>query len=255
MQLFRTIVFSCICSLFPVWVSAYSLVIKTVDTHKVRIFHIPAWDSYRVTAVASTAGTNLKALVGSTRWVAGMNGAYFIPKDYSGNPDATNTIRIMNFDGKTYSKYYPDTGINGIFGFTKEGMPLLVQNNIYGEKTLRINYNAARIGEIESGIANFPILLASGTNLLPKYEKLWLITDKMKLKGTKSFICRTKNNDIKMGTLGSISMLDIPALLQRFGCIDAINLDNGGSLALYDNGKYVVGPGRNIMDAFVIVKK
>ena len=50
-------------------------------------------------------------------------------------------------------------------------------------------------------------------------------------------------------------MLDVPALITRFNCVDAINLDNGGSLALYDQGKYIVGPGRNIMDAFVIVKK
>ena len=58
-----------------------------------------------------------------------------------------------------------------------------------------------------------------------------------------------------MGTLGSISMMDVPDFIKKFGCIDAINLDNGGSLALFDTGKYVVGPGRNIMDAFVIVKK
>jgi exopolysaccharide biosynthesis protein len=77
----------------------------------------------------------------------------------------------------------------------------------------------------------------------------------MKIKGTKSFICRTNLNDIKMGTLGSISMMDVPDLIKKFGCIDAINLDNGGSLALYDKEKYIVGPGRNIMDAFVILKK
>ena len=58
-----------------------------------------------------------------------------------------------------------------------------------------------------------------------------------------------------MGTLGSISMMDVTDFIKKFGCIDAINLDNGGSLALFDTGKYVVGPGRNIMDAFVIVKK
>ena len=58
-----------------------------------------------------------------------------------------------------------------------------------------------------------------------------------------------------MGTLGSISMMDVPDFIKKFGCIDAINLDNRGSLALFDTGKYVVGPGRNIMDAFVIVKK
>ena len=77
----------------------------------------------------------------------------------------------------------------------------------------------------------------------------------MKAKNTKSFICRTTNNDVKMGTINSISLLEVPALIAKFGCLDAINLDNGGSLALRDRGKYILGPGRNIMDAFIITRK
>lgn len=241
--------------LFPLSTSAYSLVTKTVDGYKVRILHIPAGDGYRMTAVASHTGTTLKSLVENVKWVAGMNGAYFTPRDYSGKPDTTNAIRIMGGDGKSYSQHYPDTGINGIFWFLADGTPILVQNNIYGEKSLRENYNSGMITQIESGIANFPILLASGANIVPKYDKAGLITAKMKLKSTKSFICRTAKNDIKMGTIDTISMMEVPFLLRQFGCVDAINLDSGWSLAIYDKKKYVYGPGRNIMDAFVIVKK
>lgn len=255
MHILKTLLFCSFIFVLPLSLSAYSLVTKTVDGHKVRIFHVPAWGEYRVTAVASNTSTTLKTLIAKEKGIAWINGAYFIPKDYTGKPDATNTVRIMNKEGKLYSKYYPDTGVNGIFGFLSDTSPMLVQNNIYGEKTLRANYNSDRIEDIESGIANFPILLASGVNLVPTYDQAWLITEKMKVKWTKSFICRTKQNDIKMGTLGSISMMDVPLLIKKFGCIDAINLDNGGSLALYDNKKYVVGPGRNIMDAYVIVKK
>lgn len=50
-------------------------------------------------------------------------------------------------------------------------------------------------------------------------------------------------------------MIDVPDFIRQFGCIDAINLDNGGSLAMYDKNKYIIGPGRNIMDAFIIIKK
>jgi len=58
-----------------------------------------------------------------------------------------------------------------------------------------------------------------------------------------------------MGTIEKISMLDMPTFIRQFGCVDAINLDSGGSLAMYDKKRYIIGPGRNIMDAFVIVKK
>ena len=49
--------------LFPLPTSAYSLVTKTVDGHRVRIFHIGVGDAYKVTAVASNTGTTLKSLV------------------------------------------------------------------------------------------------------------------------------------------------------------------------------------------------
>jgi len=109
--------------------------------------------------------------------------------------------------------------------------------------------------QIQSGIANFPILLANSIDTLPRYEKLGLITSKMRVNSTKSFICFNALNDIKMGTIEKISILDVPVFIRRFGCIDAINLDNGGSMAMYNNTRYIVGPGRNIMDAFIIVKK
>ena len=132
---------------------------------------------------------------------------------------------------------------------------MLVQNNIYGEPKLRDNYNSGIILELVSGIANFPILLVNSIDLVPRYNQLGLITEKMKVLSTKSFICRTAKDDIKMGTVAKISMLDMPTFIRQFGCVDAINLDSGGSLAMYDKKRYIVGPGRNMMDAFVIVKK
>lgn len=241
--------------LFPLNTSAYSLVTKYTDGHRVRVFVIPYDDAYRVTAIASNSGSTLRSLIENGRGVAGINGAYFSPRDYTGKPDSTNTIRIMGGDGFTFSRYFPDTGINGIFGFVRDTSPILVQNNIYGEKSLRMNYNSGRILDVQSGIANFPILLANWRNLLPIYDTAHLITDKMKVVSTKSFICRTATNDVKMWTIEKISMMDVANLIRRFNCVDAINLDNWGSLALYDNGRYIIGPGRNIMDAFVIVKK
>jgi hypothetical protein len=88
----------------------------------------------------------------------------------------------MRNDGFAYSRFFPDTGINGIFGFLTYNTPILVQNNIYGERSLRDNYNASMILELESGIANFPILLSSGTNLVIRYERAGLITAKMRAK-------------------------------------------------------------------------
>lgn len=239
----------------PFSASAYSLVTKVVDGHLVRIFHIPYNDRYRVKAVAANTSASLQALIKNGRWVAGINGAYFIPWGNTEKSDTTNVVRIIDGAGYIYSRYYPDTGINGIFGFLFDYSPILVQNNMYGHKDLRENFNAIFLWSIESGISNFPILLVNGVSLIYQYNDLGLITDKMKLEWTKSFICRTWYDDVKMGTIDRISMLDVPDFIRQFGCMDAINLDAGGSLALYDKGKYIVGPGRNVMDAFIIVRK
>lgn len=241
--------------IFPLESFAYTVITKTIDGHKVRIFHISADDDYTVTVSVSNTGSTLKDLVLAVDWIAWINGAYFSPRDYTGQPDTTSAVRIMNGDWNAYSKYFPDTGVNGIFWFSESWSAMLVQNNIYSDKTLRDNYNSWRILEIENGIANFPILLANKKSPIARYNRAWLITEKMKVLGTKSFICRTAKNDIKMGTVEKISMMHLSEFIRKFWCIDAINLDNGGSLALYDDGKYIVGPGRNIMDAFVIVKK
>ena len=91
-----------------------------------------------------------------------------------------------------------------------------MQNNIYGEKTLRDNYNSGMILELQSGIANFPILLVNGINLVPRYDNVGLITSKMRLLSTRSFICRTTNNDIKMGTISNISMMDVSSFISKF---------------------------------------
>ena len=49
--------------LLPLTTSAYSLITKTVDGHRVRIFHIPSGDSYRVTVVAMNTGSTLRNFV------------------------------------------------------------------------------------------------------------------------------------------------------------------------------------------------
>jgi hypothetical protein len=127
-----------------------------------------------------------------------MNGGYFDPIDYNKIRNFSHAIRIVGGDGTVFSKYFPDSGVDGIFGITKDGNPILVQNNIYGEKSLRDNYNSGAIYTIENGIASFPILIYSGKNLLPRYDDAGLITAKMKSKNAKSFICRTADNTVKM---------------------------------------------------------
>lgn len=242
--------------IFPLTTFAYSLITKVIDGHQVRIFHIPYNDRYRVKAVATNTSTSLQNLVKNGRGVAGINGAYFTWSDrILWTFERPNSVRIINGIGFLYSRLYPDTGINWIFGFLADNTPILVQNNMYGNRELRDNFGAHLIWGIESGIANFPILLVGSVSLILKYNDLGLLTDSMKNIGTKSFICRTSINDIKMGVIENISIFEVSDFILRFDCVDAINLDATTSLTMYDKKRYIIGPGRNILDAFIIVKK
>ena len=44
------------------------------------------------------------------------------------------------------------------------------------------------------------------------------------------------------------------AVLQALGVRDALNLDGGGSAALWIDGGYVVGPGRQLPNAIVLTR-
>jgi len=51
------------------------------------------------------------------------------------------------------------------------------------------------------------------------------------------------------------SVTDSAYALQALGVKDALNLDGGGTSALYISGSYKVGPGRLLPNAVVLVPK
>jgi hypothetical protein len=156
---------------------------------------------------------------------------------------------------QSYSRYAPDTGVNVLFGWDQSGSPLVVQNNLWSDRSLRQNYNSGSLSLMQSGIGNFPTLLINGRDTLPLYKKTSLITLKMAGLSNKSFICFTEGGDTHMGIVSQMTLAEMPGYLLKLGCKNALNLDNGGSSALYARGKYQIGPGRNIMDGFVVCKK
>jgi exopolysaccharide biosynthesis protein len=93
---------------------------------------------------------------------------------------------------------------------------------------------------MDSGIGNFPTLLINGYDTLPLYKNTTLITPKMAGLSNKSFICFTEGGDTHMGIVSKITLAEMPGYLLKLGCRDALNLDNGGSSALYARGKYQV---------------
>ena len=50
-------------------------------------------------------------------------------------------------------------------------------------------------------------------------------------------------------------MQEFAYVFKTLGAKGALNLDTGGSTALYYNGRYVVGPGRQLPNAIIFVRR
>lgn len=185
-------------------------------------------DHYLVSAAALTGGATLEELTQQTPGaVSSFNGAFFCPDDYSYCNGVTNTIseRVVQGDGESYSKYWPDTGVRAIFGVQQEGRPLLVQNNLgYVTGSMR-NMNADRLEDLFFGIGNRPVILADGEDVVRDSE-YWM-DGKIRARRTQAFICSDRAGDsIYMGTIAGTTIYEMPRILRtHFQCHNAINLD------------------------------
>lgn len=101
---------------------------------------------------------------------------------------------------------------------------------------------------VDGVLSNYPLLVSSnqvtfGGDSDPKKGS----------KGNRSFVANM-GTIAYIGVVHAATVAESARVLQALGMDNALNLDSGGSTALYSNG-YVVGPGRNIPNAIVLVRK
>jgi len=170
---------------------------------------------------------------------AGINGSYFCPASYPSCAGKTNTfdLLVMNKD-KTY--------------FNSD-------NNVYSNNPAVIFFDGSiRFVGAASGwgrdtsptgvLSNYPLLL-SGNEIRFAGDG----DPKKGSKGNRSFVAN-KGNTVYIGVVHGATVAESAWALKGLGMENALNLDSGGSTALWSGG-YKVGPGRNIPNAIVFVRK
>lgn len=170
---------------------------------------------------------------------AGVNGSYFCPATYPSCAGKTNTfdLLVMNKD-----KVYFNSGNN------------VYSNNpavIFGGGYIRFVGAASEWGRdtgIDGMLSNYP-LLVSGNQVRFNGDG----DPKKGSKGNRSFVAN-KGNTVYIGVVHGATVAEAAHALQTLGMDNALNLDSGGSTALWSGG-YKVGPGRNIPNAIVFVRK
>jgi len=170
---------------------------------------------------------------------AGINGTYFCPASYASCAGKTNTfdLLVMNKD-----KYYFNSGNN------------VYSNNpavIFGSGYIRFVTAASQWGRdtgADGVLSNYPLTVFNsqvnfGGDDDPKKGS----------KGGRSFVGNI-GNTVYIGVVHNATVAEAGRVLQAMGMENALNLDNGGSTALYSGG-YKVGPGRNLPNVILFVAK
>jgi hypothetical protein len=102
---------------------------------------------------------------------------------------------------------------------------------------------------VDSVLANYPMLVSGGNVSFggdsdPKHGS----------KGNRSFVGTNGGSTVYIGVVRSATLIEDAHVLKSLGLQYALNLDDGGSTALYSGG-YKIGPGRSIPNALLFVAK
>lgn len=197
------------------------------------------------TASASDCSNNCPTLalsdyVSRSGAFAGINGTFFCPLEYPSCAGKTGSfdLLVMNKNKVYFNSSNNVYSTNPAVIFYGNNARFVTQALQWGRDT-----------GVDSVLSNFP-LLVSGGNIV--------YTDggdaKFAQRGPRGFVA-AKGNTVYIGDVLNATMGESSKVLKALGVDNAMNLDEGGSTALWANGGYKLGPGRNIPNALLFVHK
>lgn len=170
---------------------------------------------------------------------AGINGTYFCPTSYSGCAGKTNSFDTLLMNkNKTY--FNVSNNVNSI-------VPIVAFSTTAQFIAHTSDFN--RSTDVDSVIAMQPLLVLGGQVVFfgdgdPKKDSI----------GLRNFIA-SQGTNVYIGSIHSVTMVQAAQVLQAMGVNNALNLDEGGSSALMYNDQYIQGPGRDIPNAVLFIRR
>lgn len=179
---------------------------------------------------------------------AGINGTYFCPADYASCAGQTGSYYWMVYNSVRH------TFVNIHQNKFNKG-PLVAfdtENHWHFWREARdwpglAAFEAQYQTKLTALISNGPALIEKGQVVVKASE---LDTKQRTVKSNRSGLGFKGKNAYLIVASGA-TVLDLGAVMSYFKMEYAINLDGGGSSALYYIGKYRLGPGRNIPNALL----
>lgn len=170
---------------------------------------------------------------------AAINGSFFCPAEYPSCADKTNSFDTLLMNK---NKVYFNSA-NNVYSsvplvyFSGNSMGVRGQSSSWGRDT-----------GVDAVIANTPLYVQGGSNTHAGAG------DKFAAKGARTFVAN-KGSMVYIGIVYNATSAEAAKVLHAMGVENALGLDQGGSTALWLNGSYLAGPGRNIPNALLFVRK
>jgi len=186
---------------------------------------------------------SLSSFVSRNGGYAGVNGTYFCPATYPECSSKTNSFDFPVYNtrlGKWINGGNLFWNSRAVVYFDGGGAHYLQNASSFG-------------GGLSAGIVNYPGLLDGGNVQIDDGQSG--LSDKQKAKGTKVGIGVKNSSNIIIAIALNVNMQEFAYVFKALGATGALNLDTGGSTALYYNGRYVMGPGREIPNAIIFAPK
>jgi hypothetical protein len=175
---------------------------------------------------------------------AGVNGSYFCPDSYPDCASKTNSYDFPVFN--TRQAHWINGGNLG-WGERRamvyadgSGAHYLQNANSFG-------------GGLTAGVVNYPGLLSGGTVQIDDNQSG--LSDKQRAVGTKVGIGVRSSQNVMVVIAKNVNMQQFAYVFKALGADGALNLDTGGSTALFSGGRYIYGPGRNMPNAIIFAPR
>jgi len=170
---------------------------------------------------------------------AAINSTYFCPATYPTCADKKNSFDTLlmnknkiyfNSDNNVYSSN-PVAVFSGTSRFMEKGSE-------WGRDT-----------SVDAVLMGRPLLVFNGEVRFGGNDDA-----KESARGNRSFI-GASGNTVYIGIVYSATVAEAARAIAKAGIKNAINLDSGGSTALWSNGKYLAGPGRDLPFGVLLVRR
>ena len=182
---------------------------------------------------------SLATFVARNGAIAGVNGSYFCPASYPSCGGKTNTFDTLAMNkNKTY--FNSDNNVYST-------IPAV----IFGDGWVRFVGQSLEWGRdtgVNGVLANKPLLVSGGNIVFTGGGEA-----KEGTRGGRSFVAN-KENMVYIGVVHSATVAESAKVMKALGMENALNLDDGGSTALWSGG-YKVGPRRDLPNVILFVGK